>query len=229
MAPSTLLVAETAEQAHLLLDTTYLGLIYLLQREAHASHLATLTGRLLRQVHHQLTRLLNAQLIEVTGLQRRAGRPIKLYRATATHFQVPFHLMPHPDLRAVLGHLFALLSEASAFYLARLSPALSGSDLRIELLESDDGVIYSLAPPLGAEPHLDPLLQRLNFQEVRLSRPHQEELARRIDELHGWIVERQRLDQPAGTAEPCLVSLMSLPASPSIRPAAARVGAPGPK
>lgn len=211
MASSGVFVAQTAEQAQLLLSEAHFSLLYLLQTETHASHLAKLTRRPLRQTHHQLTRLLHAHLIEIVGEQRRPGRPLKLYRATASQYQIPFQFTDHTDLQATLRCMTGQFSDACAFYLSRLGPDLRGPDIQINVLAGDEGIVYSLVPPPDAGPQLREVMAGFRLLEVRLNHAHQQELAARIAELRQWIEDRQQFDQEAGTAEPCLISLLTLP------------------
>jgi hypothetical protein len=64
----------------------------------------------LKRLHYHVLRLVKLGLVEVSGERRRAGRAIKLYRATSEIFFVPEELLPKPfgdelsaELRACLG------------------------------------------------------------------------------------------------------------------------------
>ena len=85
--------ARTPEQARLLQDMLYVGLLgRLLKGDASAGEVARETSRTLQQVHHKLTRMLQAGLIEVRGERTRGGRPVKIYGAVAREYRVPFAL-----------------------------------------------------------------------------------------------------------------------------------------
>lgn len=51
---------------------------------------------------YRVRQFLEAGLLEEVGEQRRAGRPVRLYRAPAG-FRVPFHLTPFADLEAQIA------------------------------------------------------------------------------------------------------------------------------
>jgi hypothetical protein len=50
----------------------------------------------LKRLHHHVVRLTGLGLLEVCGVRPRAGRPIKLYRASSEAFFIPEELFPHP-------------------------------------------------------------------------------------------------------------------------------------
>ena len=118
-----LFTAQTAAQVRLLLDQTYgrvLGAV--MAGEASASEVAARAELPLGRAHHRLTRLLEAGLIWVAGEQKRGGRAVKLYRATAG-YTAPFELteaatveelmaqMYRPYLAALIRHQAATLND----------------------------------------------------------------------------------------------------------------------
>ncbi len=51
-------------------------------------------GVTIQAMHYRVQRMLRAGLLEVTGIRRRPGRPIKCYRSVARGFRVPLDLVP---------------------------------------------------------------------------------------------------------------------------------------
>ena len=68
-------------------------LLTLLAGAKSLGELSSLTDTSLSLLHHHLGRLLDLGLVEVSGMQSRGRRPIKIYRATAEAFFVPIELV----------------------------------------------------------------------------------------------------------------------------------------
>lgn len=108
--PEIPFVARTPQQARLLLDLSYEPVLtVLLRTEASAGEVAGHTGLTLKQAHHRLTRLLAADLIVVSGERRRGGRPVKLYRAAAGVYHVPFDLTDSATMAELIGGMMSTL------------------------------------------------------------------------------------------------------------------------
>jgi len=89
---------------------TFVGREQALAEVAHASRLD------LKRLHYHVTALKKLGLVAVTRTQRRAGRPIKFYRAVADAFFVPAELEtapPHVRLTADLRTALNRAREAS--------------------------------------------------------------------------------------------------------------------
>jgi hypothetical protein len=71
-------------------------LLVLIQRECSLSDLAEATQVSLNLLHHHIGRLISFGLVKISGYRRRAGAPVKLYRATARTFFVPADLAGAP-------------------------------------------------------------------------------------------------------------------------------------
>ena len=85
-------------------------------------------------------------LVEVTRTKARAGRPLKLYRATAHTFFVPYHLTPSETLAQLLGDLIGS-SERRFHREAARTLQLLDPDWGLNITcPSDEGVSYALAP-----------------------------------------------------------------------------------
>ena len=78
----------------------------------------------LKRLHHHVKRLSSVGLLTLVGERRRAGRPIKLYRAAADSFFIPFEVAPE------------LLTD-------KLSRELRAR-IRAEHLRSGDGMLLSM-------------------------------------------------------------------------------------
>lgn len=187
------LIAQTPEQARLLQDFPTVAVLgRLLEGEASAGEIAASTGQTVKQVHHRLTRLLRAGLIEVSAERRRAGRPVKVYRALAGEYQVPFALTS----AATLGELVQGAHEPmlSAHYRAVSGSALGKRDLRLRRMEGG-GMTLTLAEAGEAPPHA---LQSV-FLSYRLTHEAASELERRLKDLSRWLSEQHRPPEEDGT------------------------------
>ncbi len=68
-------------------------LLSLIDQERSLSQLASLTETPLNLLHHHLRKFLRLGLVRIERQEKRAGAPIKYYRATARAFFVPAELM----------------------------------------------------------------------------------------------------------------------------------------
>ena len=76
-------------------------------QECSASEAAKTLGIKLTAMLYQLERLQALGLLQVTRQQARRGRPVKLYRATADKFFVPFEVTRADSLTTLLAELEA--------------------------------------------------------------------------------------------------------------------------
>lgn len=103
-----------------LTDLTLLPLVaHFLRHEASASEAAVAIGADLDEVYDRVRKLAGLGLLEVTSVERRAGRPIKRYRAAAQAFFVPFAVLPHETLAHALVESARLPEHARAEGAAR--------------------------------------------------------------------------------------------------------------
>ncbi len=72
-------------------------------REATLSGAARELGVSLPRLHYQVNKLLGEGLLRLTRTERRAGHRVKLYRAVADAFFVPFDLMPREGVEEVMA------------------------------------------------------------------------------------------------------------------------------
>jgi hypothetical protein len=134
--PAAAAVFRSARQRSILLG--------LVEAERSLSELSKLTGTRLNLLHHHVQRLLRLGLVKLTRTERRAGAPIKRYRAVARSFFVPAELMGDPrgeltsELRERMERSLAssvrgaLYSHTDAGPRMRLVPE---SDRRVEAAE----------------------------------------------------------------------------------------------
>lgn len=88
--------------------------LMLAHQERSLAQLAQSTGLDLKRLHYHAIALKKCGLIKVLRTQKRAGRPIKFYRATALAFFVPAELAPsplHAALDAELHKSIAMLRD----------------------------------------------------------------------------------------------------------------------
>ncbi|HEY3887910.1 MAG TPA: winged helix-turn-helix domain-containing protein, partial [Caulobacteraceae bacterium] len=122
----------------------------LIGQERSPSELSALTGSRLNLLHHHLGKLVALGLIHVAREQRRGGRAVKYYRATAKAFSIPAELMTAPidgdlagqlrerlefsRMRTVQGVVYSWENGGPSIRLIH-DPAsrLSGSELWLEL------------------------------------------------------------------------------------------------
>ncbi|PTA67851.1 ArsR/SmtB family transcription factor [Deinococcus arcticus] len=201
--------AHTPEQARLLLAEDTLAVLGPLIPEAlSASEVARRCGRPLNTTHHHLTRLLGAGLVAIAGERPRGGRPIKLYRAVARTFRVPFALTPHATVEELLSRVSTTFVQEVTCELARLFAADSGTELMMatdalgQLGMSVAPKALKAAPPHGAVG---------NMGRRTLSPQSQRELETRLRDLLAWVDERAAADGQAPDAQPCLLGLLFTP------------------
>lgn len=188
MLPDTF-TAQTHEQARLLHDSRYSRLLAALVRdEASAAELAQTAKVDVKQAHHRLTRLLGAGLVRVTGQRQRGGRPVKLYRAAAKAFEVPFHLsdaatfaellaeLQRPHLEKhyqVVGEVVMRHSSGTFRYTVNEQGELSGT---VSDFVNDDTPGGTVAMSL--------------YARYRLTDSQAREAERRLSELNAWLEEQ---------------------------------------
>ena len=87
---------HTAAQAAILDDRVLARLFYpFLGKEKTVTQAATEVGCKLNAMHYRVKTFLEAGLLGVVREEKRAGRPIKVYRSVADAFFVPFGLTAH--------------------------------------------------------------------------------------------------------------------------------------
>ena len=90
---------RTPLQARLLSDARSRAFFLpFLGRTRSVSEAADEVGCALDAMHYRVRRFLAAELLEIRGERRRAGRPIKLYRSAHDAFYIPFALTPYAEL-----------------------------------------------------------------------------------------------------------------------------------
>lgn len=132
----------TPEQAALLSDAVALRhLEPFMGRSLGTAQAAQEAGVSVERMLYRIRQFLGAGLLEQTGVQRRAGRAIRLYRAPAG-FRVPFHLTPFPDLEAQIARHGRPFDRLRARGGARRLAEGGGGHARL-LYRSDVGEVHS--------------------------------------------------------------------------------------
>lgn len=90
-----------------------------LDRDRSVREAADHLGRDLDAVLYRVRRLHEAGLLEVVAVQRRAGRPVRRYRAPHPLWFVPFEVLPHADLEETYGSLMRVHADRAARAAAR--------------------------------------------------------------------------------------------------------------
>lgn len=203
--PTPTLTARTPEQARLLLNAAYQTVLEPLMRGPHSAAEVARAARLdLRAAHHRLTRLYAAGLIVVEGQRQRGGRPIKVYRAGAAHYRVPFGLSDAEDIEALMHHIF---DPGTEVYLGRVARHCGqrgvGGDLELHLnahgqlnVNLGDALRGSQSGAFGT------------LNDRRLSPETARELERRLREVQGWVLDRAAEEEHRPDARPTLVGLL---------------------
>ncbi|PNY80780.1 helix-turn-helix transcriptional regulator [Deinococcus koreensis] len=188
-------MAQSPEQARLLLDIGgYPVLTQVLRGVVSAGEVARETGLPLKQAHHRLTRLCAAGLVEVCGERQRGGRPVKLYRARAASYRVPFSLTDAATTTELVQAISAPFMRAYAHALAALLQSDEERELLVQLNARGE-----LQATLGDSQRFREEVHGVGtFTQVRLSGPDAAELERRLHELRLWASEHR---QPEGEAE----------------------------
>jgi DNA-binding transcriptional ArsR family regulator len=95
-------------------------LIILINQEASLSELAHEMRLSLPALSYRLKKLLKLGLVKVARTEKRKGSPIKYYRATATHFYVPFEATTFQSLTDLLAFTMAPFERRISREMARL-------------------------------------------------------------------------------------------------------------
>ena len=126
--------AQTPQQARLLLEIGgYPVLTQVLRGVVSAGEVARSTGLALKQAHHRLTRLCSAGLVEVCGERPRGGRPVKLYRARAASYRVPFSLTDSATTTELVQAISTPFMQAYTQAVAALLQSDEERDLLVQL------------------------------------------------------------------------------------------------
>lgn len=182
--------AQTPEQARLLLDLSYFKVLgRVMHAPSSAGEVAQAAGLSVKQAHHRLTRLLGAGLAEVCEERARGGRAVKIYRAVADEYRVPFALTSAATLGEVLQTLQGpFLAEQNAA-IAQALTRFSSGDVELRLNERD-----GLQASLGELPHRDGESTTVysTFAEGHCTPEVVAELERRVKELAEWFQANAR-------------------------------------
>ena len=111
-----------------------------LAQENTVSNAVRHTGADHSSVLYRVRQMLNLRLLEVTRVQRRAGRAIKHYRSTAPEFFVPFSATDAETIKALSAQFTAeFQAHFDAAYGATLERTGTTHDLGIRVWRNPDG------------------------------------------------------------------------------------------
>ena len=146
-------------------------LLALVAQERSLSQLSRATGTPLNLLHHHIGKLLRLGLARVTREARRAGSPIRFYRAVARAFFVPAEAMASPPGADMQRHLRELLDRSLLSTLKGVRYSHDGSGPQVRLVEEADAL------RAGAEVWLD---LRLSSQEASAFTTELQQLLQRV-------------------------------------------------
>jgi hypothetical protein len=112
-------------------------LFALMAGECSLSELAATSQTPLNLLHHHIRKLIGLGLVRIAGERRRAGAPIKLYRASARAFFVPAELAG-PPTKDVDTRLRDQLEQSFARSCRGVLYSLDGTNVRMELVRDPD-------------------------------------------------------------------------------------------
>ncbi|WP_135227574.1 hypothetical protein [Deinococcus fonticola] len=172
-------IAQTPEQARLLQDMIYVGLLgRLLKSDASAGEVAKDKAQTVQQVHHRLTRLHQAELIEVRGERTRGGRPVKLYGPVAREYRVPFALTDAATVGELIRESHRPLLDLHYEAISRLQTA----DLLIR--QNERGQMFMTLADTDGQ---DEAVLHSAFLGYRLTPQTVQELQERLTTLAEWL------------------------------------------
>lgn len=176
-----------------------------MKRELTLSEAAEELGVKLPALLYHVNKLMEFGLVEVTRAKARAGRPLKLYRATAHTFFVPYHLTPSETLAQLLEDLTGS-SERRFHREAARTLQILDPDWGLNITcPSGEGVSYALAPrATGFVPQLIESVLRPDAPALFLSDGTLEldfETAKALQKDLVDLFNRYRQKQDAGSQE----------------------------
>ena len=190
--------ATTPEQARLLHDRHYSSLLgHLVYAELSAAQLAKLTGLDVKAAHHRLTRLHQADLALVSAEQRRAGRPVKIYRASAQEFHVPFHLTSAATFADLLAELQR--NHLHTHYAVMGELVMRHSQGTFRYLPSAGGSLLGTVKDLVTTENTGEEVGHSTYYRHRLTPEQAREAERRLTELTRWLEEKSEANGKEGT------------------------------
>jgi len=119
-------------QARLLTDPTSRTLLEpFIGFEKSVTQAAGELGCSVQRLHYRVRQFQDAGLLEETRQEPRAGRPVRLYRAVADGFHIPFAFTPFADMEALIARQHAPTDRLRNRASARLALESSGGGRRI--------------------------------------------------------------------------------------------------
>lgn len=171
-------------------------LIILINQEASLSELARKLSLSLPALSYRLKKLLELDLVKVSRTEKRKGSPVKYYRATATHFYVPFEATTFQSLTDLLTSTMAPFERRISHEMVRLfQEANEGWGLNF-FTDPQGGFNFTFSPvPERGDPFLEQSLQptfpaihdkvlmlNLDFDRAKALQRELQEIYERYDE-----------------------------------------------
>lgn len=104
---------SSSSVAHVLADPRRRRLLLsLIDQERSLKGVADLNKLPLNLAHYHLNKLLSAELVEITRQQKRAGRPVRFYRARYSAYFIPAALLRSPPMEKLARGLATALENA---------------------------------------------------------------------------------------------------------------------
>lgn len=145
------------EAARLVMDENAQRLLRpFLGQENTAKAAATKVGVSLSLTAYWLGRFQKLGLIELVREEKRAGRPVKVYRTTADVFVAPFELLPSATLMEFFGSFGEAQQRRFLRALGRVSEAMAASDWGSGCRGATTAGSASMRYPTASTPTLKP-------------------------------------------------------------------------
>lgn len=142
MQPKTVVRLSDPEAARVVADPAAQRLLRpFLGRENTAKAAAEVLGVSLSLMAYWLGRFQKLGLVVLVRAEKRAGRPVKVYRTTADAFVAPFELLPSATLMEFFGSFGEAQQRRFVRALGRVSEAMAAGDWGLRLSRRDDGKV----------------------------------------------------------------------------------------
>lgn len=220
------LVLDEPKAALALTDLSQLPLLAMFLRgEATVSQAAERLGTDLDEVYYRVRKLERFGILEVVSQEKRKGRPIKHYRATARAFFAPFAVLPHETFERALVESWRVFEERRAAGAARALMA-SFDDLHrwgFRVNVTEEAAVMAVWGPRDPGPDWDDTTLMLDADRPAvygrntsflLSRDEAKTLQRELNELATRWMLRSRENRAGGGEGPMAEHLLGLSLAP---------------
>ena len=213
--PRAMMTITDPKQGKLLMDPrSYRYFRPFVAQTKTASEAAAELGVTVATMLYRITTLVEAGLLVVTRIEKRAGSPIKHYRSVADEVFVPFDIMPHDDIDHYIRD--SMVSTYTDRHIRGITRFIreQGHDGR-RIFRGDDGTAWHHLAPASNRAQLpfdnaslDVVPGGEEYDEIELSDAEAMELHRELREL--W----QRYRQPNAKGRRYLLQTLLIPLEP---------------